>query len=463
MSRLQIDLVDMRTRPDKIKQDVVFNWILNCIDHFNKFCRAFRLKNKSAVDVPVKLRELFFVFGPPRLLHSDNGNEFVARVLTELKKLLPELCFIRGRPRHPQSQGCVERANGVLCDALGKWLTTNNTIHCLEELLPVNNIDDGDDLPTPVADMDGIVVDRTDDTVDLVDSDVISLVEKLTDDVVCNSIVVKNIFNPNNEHNINRNNLLDCLQDVDSLLKCSNTDYASSRSAVSEPYTQSAISILDEITSPSFLSWSGIDVIASQPITSSLDPDSSTTQASSGNSLPVSTNTNISVYSSSSSRHDLIRKTATNNYLNTANKKIKLHHVYLNNLTEKFDVNDCVGVQIHTIDRTNTDAKLLPCLILEKNRKNDDLVFKLVCQYGKLQSAFSVEILVDLKSACPQELKQLSVDELKDISFIEVCKLYVSGAVSGRACDCYCPCKKANVSCSTKCHSKRGACQNMGD
>ncbi|CAF1488215.1 unnamed protein product, partial [Didymodactylos carnosus] len=218
-----------------------------------------------------------------------------------------------------------------------------------------NNINDGDDLPTPVADMDGIVVDRTDDTVDLVDSDVISLVEKLTDDVVCNSIV-------------------------------------------------------------------GL-----------------------------------------SSRHDLIRKTATNNYLNTANKKIKLHHVYLNNLTEKFDVNDCVGVQIHTIDRTNTDAKLLPCLILEKNRKNDDLVFKLVCQYGKLQSAFSVEILVDLKSACPQELKQLSVDELKDISFIEVCKLYVSGAVSGRACDCYCPCKKANVSCSTKCHSKRGACQNMGD
>ncbi|CAF4583990.1 unnamed protein product, partial [Didymodactylos carnosus] len=149
---------------------------------------------------------------------------------------------------------------------------------------------------------------------------------------------------------------------------------------------------------------------------------------------------------------------------------VKLHHVYLNNLTEKFDVNDCVGVQIHTVDRTNTDAKLLPCLIPEKNRKNDDLVFKLVCQYAKLQNAFSVENLVDLKSAYPQELKQLNVDELKGISFIEACKLYVSGAVSGSTCDCkskctteHCPCKKANVSCSTKCHSKRGACQNMGD
>ncbi|CAF1200010.1 unnamed protein product, partial [Didymodactylos carnosus] len=47
-----------------------------------------------------------------------------------------------------------------------------------------------------------------------------------------------------------------------------------------------------------------------------------------------------------------------------------------------------------------------------------------VCQYGKLQNVFSVENLVDLKSACPQELKQLNVHELKDISFIEACKLH---------------------------------------
>ncbi|CAF0887681.1 unnamed protein product [Didymodactylos carnosus] len=187
------------------------------------------------------------------------------------------------------------------------------------------------------------------------------------------------------------------------------------------------------------------------------------------NSLPVSTNTNIFACSSNSSRHELIRKIATDNYLNTANKKVKLHHVYINNLTEKFNLNDCVGVQIHTVDRTNTDAKLLPCLILERNKKNDDLVFKLVCQYGKLQNAFSVENIIDLKSACPQELKQLNVHELKDISFIEACKLYVRGAVSD-TCDCkskcatkHCPCKKANVPCSTKCHSKRGGRQNMGE
>ncbi|CAF1475296.1 unnamed protein product, partial [Didymodactylos carnosus] len=407
------------------------------------------------------------------------------------------------RPRHPQSQGCIERANGVLCDALGKWLATNNSIHWSEGLLPVvygintrvscvtkktpyevmfgqpprsdsefwklvdqKNIDDEDDLPTPVADMDAGLLSPDYNTAGFTFTCDIN--NSFTNDLISFGSPVKNSFNSNNEHNSNRNNLLDCLQDVDSLLTCSDTDIASSSSTV--PYTQPAISILDEITSPSFLSWSGINVVASQPITSSFDLDSSTTQASSSNSLPVSTNTNISACSSNSSRHDLIRKTATDNYLNTANKKVKLHHVYLNNLTEKFNVKDCVGVQIHTVDRTNTDAKLLPCLILEKTKKNDDLVFKLVCQYGKLQNAFSVENFVDLKSACPQELKQLNVHELKDISFIEACKLYVRGAVSGSTCDCkskcatkHCPCKKANVSCSTKCHSKRGACQNMGE
>ncbi|CAF1301878.1 unnamed protein product [Didymodactylos carnosus] len=38
MTRLQINLVDMRTRPDKVSENVVYNWILNCIDHYSKFC-----------------------------------------------------------------------------------------------------------------------------------------------------------------------------------------------------------------------------------------------------------------------------------------------------------------------------------------------------------------------------------------------------------------------------------------
>ena len=33
---------------------------------------------------------------------------------------------------------------------------------------------------------------------------------------------------------------------------------------------------------------------------------------------------------------------------------------------------------------------------------------------------------------CPQELKQIVIDDLKDITFMEVCKLYVRTSGTGR-------------------------------
>ncbi|CAF4430872.1 unnamed protein product, partial [Didymodactylos carnosus] len=53
MTRLQIDLIDMRTRPDVVSVDVVYCWILHCIDHFSKFTWAYPLENKSAKEVVV--------------------------------------------------------------------------------------------------------------------------------------------------------------------------------------------------------------------------------------------------------------------------------------------------------------------------------------------------------------------------------------------------------------------------
>ena len=126
----------MRTRPNVINFDNVYNWILNCIDHFSKFSWTYPLKHKTANDA-IKLRELVFTFGPPKILHNDNGKEFIATVITKLKPLFPEMLFIRGRPRHPQTQGCIERANRVLCDALGKWIDSNKSTYWSGDLLPV--------------------------------------------------------------------------------------------------------------------------------------------------------------------------------------------------------------------------------------------------------------------------------------------------------------------------------------
>ncbi|CAF0866126.1 unnamed protein product [Didymodactylos carnosus] len=314
----------------------------------------------------MKLRELFFVFGPPRLLHSDNGREFVANVIIELKKLFPDLVFVRGRPRHPQSQGCIDSDSDF-------W-----------KLVGQNGIDDEEDLPTPVAESDNEIVDnKRDDTINsanVIDSDVVKIIEKLSDDVVSVDFTITNTVDPNAPSNLNKNNLRDLIEEVELMLNGSDTDHHASSS---NSRIQSAI----------------------------------TTTTATNNDLLTPTST--------PSRHDLIRKAATNSYLATANKKMKQYQDSINSLTEKFNLNDCVGVPIHTVDRTNTDAKYLPCLIVEKIEKDKNLMYKLACQYGKLENTFTIEHFVDLKSACPEELKQLVIHDLKDITIIEACKLYV--------------------------------------
>lgn len=42
-------------------------------------------------------------------------------------KLWPGLILINGRPRHPQSQGSVEKGNGTMKNSLIAWMRDNNT------------------------------------------------------------------------------------------------------------------------------------------------------------------------------------------------------------------------------------------------------------------------------------------------------------------------------------------------
>ena len=62
--------------------------------------------------------DVFLLFGDPTVLQPDNGSEFTANIITELKQLWPNMKLVHGKPRHPQSQGSVERANGDIKDML---------------------------------------------------------------------------------------------------------------------------------------------------------------------------------------------------------------------------------------------------------------------------------------------------------------------------------------------------------
>ncbi|CAF0723680.1 unnamed protein product [Adineta steineri] len=132
LTRLQVDLIDMRSVSYNI-----YNFIMHAKDHFTKFSWLYALPSKEAINVANNLRNIFYTFGLPKILQSDNGKEFVAKIILDLKLNWPDLIIINGRPRHPQSQGLVERSNAVVQHMIGKWLEKNKTSNWPDALGPV--------------------------------------------------------------------------------------------------------------------------------------------------------------------------------------------------------------------------------------------------------------------------------------------------------------------------------------
>ncbi|KAL4120448.1 hypothetical protein QTP88_013139 [Uroleucon formosanum] len=118
--RAQIDFVDFQSVPDG-----KFKWILNYQNHATKFVILRPLESKRATEVAYELLSILLTFGAPKILQSDNGREFVNSVINELKDLWPECVIVHGRPRHPQSQGSIERSNQDVEHMLRAWMADN--------------------------------------------------------------------------------------------------------------------------------------------------------------------------------------------------------------------------------------------------------------------------------------------------------------------------------------------------
>jgi hypothetical protein len=118
--RAQIDLIDMRSEPDG-----PYKWIMRFADHFSCFYFSAPLKTKSSSEVANALLPHLLTFGAPSILQCDNGTEFLKNTITLLNTLCPETKIVRGRPRHPRSQGLIERSNEVFKSKLASFLEEN--------------------------------------------------------------------------------------------------------------------------------------------------------------------------------------------------------------------------------------------------------------------------------------------------------------------------------------------------
>ena len=100
MERLQIDLKEFEFYEE---ENDGFKYMLTMVDHFSGFPWCFPLKTKTAEEVSLHLIQLFFQFGPPSILHSDNGGEFINTIL----KHIAELFFFQpahGKAYNPREQ-----------------------------------------------------------------------------------------------------------------------------------------------------------------------------------------------------------------------------------------------------------------------------------------------------------------------------------------------------------------------
>ena len=75
LSHLEVDLIDVRNLKCSC-DNKSHQWVLHITDHHTKYSWLYALHNKTVEEVLEKLEALFWVFGFPQTLHTDNGKEF---------------------------------------------------------------------------------------------------------------------------------------------------------------------------------------------------------------------------------------------------------------------------------------------------------------------------------------------------------------------------------------------------
>lgn len=108
--------MDFHTKPDGD-----YKYILHIIDHFSKYSCTFPLRSKEASETARRMATWIGFFGPPKILQCDNGGEFRGATLALLQGW--GIRVINGRPRHPETQGLVEKANSTFKRKLRAWMT----------------------------------------------------------------------------------------------------------------------------------------------------------------------------------------------------------------------------------------------------------------------------------------------------------------------------------------------------
>ena len=96
---------------------------MTIVDHFSKHGFAYAIPDKKAETIRNYMAQAF-VIGETKMLHTDNGKEFVNELLTNWFEKR-NVKHILGGEYHPQSQGAVEGLNKTIQKFLNEVYTNS--------------------------------------------------------------------------------------------------------------------------------------------------------------------------------------------------------------------------------------------------------------------------------------------------------------------------------------------------
>ncbi|CAF2953549.1 unnamed protein product [Rotaria sp. Silwood2] len=456
-TRIHVDFIDMRCHPDGR-----FKWILHVKDHFSRFSWAYPLESKEAELVAEKLLNQFSLFGAPCILQSDNGKEFVARVI----KTWVDLAILNGRIRHSETHRLIERSNRTLAMALYRWMQHNRTDNwsAAPVVYSINTTICKVTNKTPFDIMFGQRHRSDIETWKMISESGVEDEENLPNDFISevnelqecnrnsNESNDSNDIDNNNQPNIfdTSNQILDATHQHRSLASSSTQNINNTVTTFDKTHDETNITCL-----PHNL-FDSVDNPTAQRI------------------LLTSNSENIprAIDDTLNHRHQEVRQKTKADYMKSTDKKQKL-----NDNTVKYpqyELGDFVGLQVDRVHATDTTFKVLPCKVTSVNwSSNDSIMYKVCTLQGELSTVYGVHDFLDLRKYDFSDLRAVEPTTLPTITFTDACKDYVTIGINPvmEACNCNgkcatksCPCKSKHVKCCIKCHpQKKRSCANICD
>ncbi|CAF0917641.1 unnamed protein product [Didymodactylos carnosus] len=428
------------------------------------------MKTKEAQNVALIFQSIFYQFGPPRILQSDNGREFTAKVILDLKKTWPELVIVNGRPRHPQSQGLIERENAVVQQMLGKWIDTNKTRNWVGGLAPRSDEEFWRNIQQQKIIINDDDTDANGEQRIILEEELPNETRLLLDDFdrKADDVQQNNILDNNQQEDaykgqetlfVNANTTQGVIQngDLENLFGDDVVDVHTDNQLNINQNDENLLNWLNSITDKNSnvgdksSNDNAQSVTINQTVPSDIVPDTASLEPAINN------------------RHKRIRYEGEQHYLATAEKQLHKYNTSINKRRTSYQLDDIVGIKISEVDRTNTSSTILPCKITNVCQRGDCgmQLYEVVTIYGLIKDLYQSEVFYDLSSSSFAELRALNVVNLPRITFIQACQFYTDFR-SFETCKCAgtcdtnrCPCKKRKTLCCTKCHKgKTSQCKN---